>query len=488
MNSIIQLVAKILVVPMVLMLNLAGYNLQPTTQNFGATASNAPALIDTYLASNIDASQTTLTLANGNDRAGVALSGNVCLTIDDNSPTVEYTCGVANGATITNLSRGVYFSNPTASSTALAFTHRRYAPVTVSDYPVVQQLVRMINGTDTLDHVLTYSSGVSVSSSADLANKGYVDAGLKQGVATSTEESVSSIPGAVVLGTGAQAAAGTASTTTGAPLVIKTGSATSTPGSNASNVIPVTGTNGKLNQGFLDLSQNFNFTGKVGVSTSTPTKSLSVTGDTLTTGTTTTGTLDVASSSVKVNGINYQAPSVQGYSGSALITDGSNNLSWGLPGNNQVVMASTTAGSLSAAGTLTSASAEVSNTASTTVTWNGMFECKNGGSGGSCTFTIGDTQGDTFKSYSLTPAASGTCDMEFHSVLTAISTTSAYLSNNFYAIPGGGTDCGTTIVQTVSSVTLTPVAGKLDFNMTFAISGGTSQTGHVYGVLIKANP
>ena len=58
-------------------------------QNLGTQTPQTPALVDTYLAANIDATQTSMELANGLYRNGQSLSGYMCFTLDANTPTVE---------------------------------------------------------------------------------------------------------------------------------------------------------------------------------------------------------------------------------------------------------------------------------------------------------------------------------------------------------------------------------------------------------------
>lgn len=146
---------------------------EPTT--LGAVLPQQDALIDTYLTTGIDADSTTMTIADGTTRDGATLTGRYCFTIDINTPTLEYVCGTAAGTTISDLERGVKASNPNETSTDLAFSHRRFATVQVTDFPFNQLVQRKLNGTDSFDAVLSYSNGVTPTGANHIVDKEYVD-------------------------------------------------------------------------------------------------------------------------------------------------------------------------------------------------------------------------------------------------------------------------------------------------------------------------
>lgn len=190
----------------------------------GVSIPNSPALIDTYLASGIDADDTSMTLANGTTRAGTTLSGYMCFTLDVNTPVVEYVCGTANGTSVTGLLRGVDLSNPNTTSSALAFSHRRFASVQVSDYPLLAILTRILQGLDTTPGGIQFGTGTIYgatsallsSQTSSLANVDYVN-----NVATSGAPNASTVTkGLVQEATQANLMAGTATGTTGARLFI----------------------------------------------------------------------------------------------------------------------------------------------------------------------------------------------------------------------------------------------------------------------------
>ncbi len=250
------------------------------SKTVGAALPSTPALVDTFLAANMSANDTSMTLANGTTNDGTALAGYMCFTIDANTPTVEYVCGTASSTSVTGLTRGIDLTNPT-STTTRAYTHRRFASVQTTDYPTLQLVVRKLNGVDTFDSVLSYTSTTpsSFTSTQDLASKGYVDNQIMSGGVPIT----TSTPGIGLLATPAQTAAGTATGTYNSQTYnLLPANSTFNQTSSASNIVPVTGSNGKLSQGFLDLTQPFTFSGGV---TSSATTTLS--GNTTISGTTT---------------------------------------------------------------------------------------------------------------------------------------------------------------------------------------------------------
>ncbi len=253
-----KIIAKILTPIAVLLFSLLPS--QPSVQTpiakVGSTAPQATALVDTYLTANIGSTDVSMTLASGVDKEGNSLSGKYCFTIDVNTPTVEYVCGTATGANITALTRGVSVSNPNIGNTALAYSHRRFASVTNTDYPTLQALVRMVNGVDGFDSPLYYQIAPTFSSSTQLVDKAYSDSGTNQGAATSTETN----GGIVELGTLAEQASsfdgGVAK-----PTVLQTKNSTSTCQVVGSYNIVASTTTGKLDKGCFDQTAQYTLTG-----------------------------------------------------------------------------------------------------------------------------------------------------------------------------------------------------------------------------------
>lgn len=230
---------------------------------FGASVAVAstlplnPPVFETYLASQQLTTDTSLTLASETLRDATTLSGYVCLTIDSNSSSLEYECGTLSGTSVTGITRGIDAVTGTTSVAALEFTHRRGADVKITDYPILTIIDRMISGQDTLPVALHYTTGTTISSSDSQA---LVNVQLLNNTAFLGAPNASTIlQGIIQIATAAQAALGTSVGSTGALLGLPASLATSTPGVQVTNVIPVTGTNEKISQAFLDLSQPFTF-------------------------------------------------------------------------------------------------------------------------------------------------------------------------------------------------------------------------------------
>lgn len=281
--------------------------------NFGAISiPESPYLFITTLQGNIASGDTSMTLNSGTLKNGNNLTGYQCFTLDAGTATAEYTCGTASGTAISNLLRGLDPQNPAATSTLLAFAHRRGADVRITDFPILQIVKRLVNGQDAFPNALSYDSGVSTTTlqtnGLNLASVNYVNGVALAGAPNAT----TTLQGLVQFATGSQLSNGTLQGSTGAYLVPGNSYFNSTPGS--STTVPVTLANGKLSQGFLDLTQNFTFTGNLTASN---------------------GTTTLAATSTKpliLDGVTYSFPFTQGSATTTLVNNGSGTLVWGSVG------------------------------------------------------------------------------------------------------------------------------------------------------------
>jgi len=227
------------------------------TAKFGAVSiPDAPYLLQTSLAEPITTAATSMTLNNGTLRDGSTLTGYQCFTVDGGKVETEYICGTASGTAITSLVRGINPINPSATSSAAIYSHRRGADVRTTDYPIVQIMKRLINGQDSFPNVLSMDSTIATSTftTYNLVNKSYVDGVALQGAPTAT----TTLAGIVQIATTAQVIAGTGMN--GAYTLVPAVSLFSTT-SSATTLIPVTNTSGKLSQGFLNLTEAFTWSG-----------------------------------------------------------------------------------------------------------------------------------------------------------------------------------------------------------------------------------
>lgn len=239
--------------------------------SLGGQIPQTPALYDGFLVSNISKTDTSLTISPGTLKNSQSLTGYYCFTIDVNLSTVEYVCGTANGTSVTGLSRGVDVLNPNTSSTDLAFSHRRYASVSVTDFPALQSLGRMASGTDPYPQLLYYNSALTpsvisaTSSGSVLTSRDYVAASMAAG-ATQGSPTVAGI----FLGSTAREAASTTGTGVYNSLtynkVVQTAYATDTPQYGCASgyttagagCLPFALLTGKLSQSWLDIFSTAN--------------------------------------------------------------------------------------------------------------------------------------------------------------------------------------------------------------------------------------
>lgn len=171
----------------------------PSSGNLGSQLPSSPALVDTYLAAGIGTTDTSMVLANGQTSDGVTLAGYMCFTIDVNTPQLEYACGNASGTAVTGMTRGLGFWNPNTTSSALAFTHRRFASVQSTDYPTLQLIVRQLTAVDGVSSTnpLFYDHTEICNSPLQICPKSYIDGVASSGAADASP----SVKGLVIIGT-----------------------------------------------------------------------------------------------------------------------------------------------------------------------------------------------------------------------------------------------------------------------------------------------
>lgn len=264
-----------------------GESLQPqstqSAQSFGATFTPVGGQTYTLSGAGITQTQTTVPLTSFTTPDGraitMAMVGSIGYgTLEPNTTAkiedITFT-GVtqnSNGtAILTGVSRGTDFVSPYAASSTLAKSHAGGSYFILSNTAgFYGQQFLFANNPASSTATLTFSptappfyypsvgaqatGGVNATTS-EFASVAYVNQVAFSGVNNAT----TLIKGIIQLATAAQAALGTALGSTGASLVLPASLATSTPGVQVLNVIPVTGTNEKLAQSFLDLTANWTF-------------------------------------------------------------------------------------------------------------------------------------------------------------------------------------------------------------------------------------
>lgn len=236
--------------------------------NLGVALPSGTALFETSLQAPITSTAVTMTVRANSVSGGNTLTGYQCFTIDEGSAQAEFVCGTISGTTVSSMTRGVDPITATSTNSALQFAHRRGANVKITDFPLIQVMRNIINGGEsfpnalTFDSKLTYSSAPSFTNALDITTKAYADAIANQGAATSTE----AVGGISELATQAEMASST-DFGTDSPHVMQSKYATSTPyGTTASGLYAVVSKiNGKIDQLWLDLTEDIDFLGNVTV-------------------------------------------------------------------------------------------------------------------------------------------------------------------------------------------------------------------------------
>lgn len=213
-------------------------------------------------------------------------------------------------ALLTGVVRGLSRSYPYTASSTQAYSQPGQTQLILSAPPQFYNQFYTLQNNATSSGILTFGSTTPPQYDADptwanfsgriLADINYVNSVVAGGAANASE----TVKGIVQLATIAQASLGTSIGSTGARLGLGANLASSTPDFLAA-VIPVTGSNGKLTQTFLDLTQAFNFSA-----------------------TTTLACSNVNSNACIFNSLAYRFPSARGASSTMLAENGSGVLTW----------------------------------------------------------------------------------------------------------------------------------------------------------------
>jgi len=232
-----------------------------------------------------------------------------CTTVTQNS---------TGTATLSGCSRGLSPISPYTASTTLGFAHSGGSKIIFSNPPQIYDQAAFKANDETITG--TWLIGTPTAST-QITNKTYVDNVANAGAATST----SSNGGIVEIGTQAEMASGTTADAN-KPRVIITDFSTSTPDgtSQAGKFAVISEADGKLNQLWLDLTENFTLTGNTTFSGATTTISSATT-----TITSTTGVVGIATTTptLKSNGVSIGADVyIAGGLGVGVATTTDNNL------------------------------------------------------------------------------------------------------------------------------------------------------------------
>ena len=262
---------------------------QPGTANLDEISFSQPVLgADTVLplggtvytlsGSGVSASATSITLTSltipqtGYEILDADVSSTFYITLEPGNRTRQEVAscttvtqsGSDNTATLSGCTRGLTPFTPYTASSTYRFAHGGGTAVVFSNPP---QLYNQFAGKDNDETITGIWSFPEPTTASSTATKNYADglaiAGAPNGSLTAK--------GIYEEATKAQTAAGTATDTTGADLIVP--NSYHNASSTATTTVPVTNTSGKLDQGFLDLTESFTFTNvnRIVMSTATST-------------------------------------------------------------------------------------------------------------------------------------------------------------------------------------------------------------------------
>lgn len=237
-------------------------------------------------------------------------------------------------ATLTGVIRGLAPISPYTSSSTLQVAHSGGALFVISNPPQLYNKAVFKDNDETIYGIYTFSSTsiprldvyVAPTLGAEFTPKTYVDGVATAGCADATFL----VRGCVEVATSVEVASSTFTGGTGAQLVIPARFATNTPaiGAVATSTIPVTQPNtGKLHQGFLDLTEGWNFN----TGSSTFNGNLMINGNATTTNATTTA-LNISSANLRINGVAQYWPAYQAASSTSAVNDGEGRIIWSTGG------------------------------------------------------------------------------------------------------------------------------------------------------------
>lgn len=464
-------------------------HIAPAT-SFGATSNaGANALYEQSLAQPLGTTDANMYVTSGADIQGnlLPLNSYQCLSVDTGQPNFEAICGnvtasATSGLTLAVTLRGLNTATATTSNPTYIFTHRRGADVRITDFPTLTVVNNELNGVQNIPNPIFYSSNFTPTFWSGAASNTIATIGIVNSTAAAGCGFASMIAnGCSQLATAVQTAAGTVTGSTGANLVPANSLFNSAQ--SATTIVPVTGSNGKISQNFLDLTQAFTTTGQWTLNSFATIfgAGLMSNASSTFTATTTQACSNVLSVACVFNRIPYAFPSTQGAAGTVWVNNGSGVLSNGTPNGNQYNIASTTSAGTTS-GNVTSFTLTIpagTLTASSSVAVDGDITCT--GTGGltkTCSIKISDTNGTNYvTSIGAATQTNSTYTMPFHADIVSNNSTSAQTS--IITGLGGGTDIS---AGNTSSANWANATG---FNIIAVGTGTGSITLNVFSIKVR---
>lgn len=324
------------------------------SQKLGTQLNDIPvpvALFETSLQASISSSATSMTLVSATDKDGTTLaSSTYAFILDEGTADEEFVIGGCTGTACQGLLRGVSVLTGSSTVSSLAKAHRRGASVKITDAPILLRLFRLLNGSDYLPNKLKYLSAPTFQDDNEIITKKYADDLVNSGAADAslTVKGIFETADPYEIGSSTPAGDGDTSAalalTTDYSSSTPTGDAWDTSATTSRQVVVVTTREGTIWPLFVATSskhtyrwgglatfgQEDNGFQGFGIGTSSPGTAnwLAVDGNVLFTGTTTTGSLIATTTSVRIGGISYEFPGLEGASGTQLTTNGAGQLAW----------------------------------------------------------------------------------------------------------------------------------------------------------------
>jgi len=268
---------KILLISLIVAVGIVGYIFPLNTEiSVGGDGSKFVGSNVLFLSSGITSSQTSLTLTkfqvpNTTQPIQMTDFGDVgYVTIEPGRTKREFvsftgiTQNSGGTATLTGVSRGLSPIAPYTASTTQQFSHSGGVQVIVSNPPQLYNDAVFKKNDETITGLFSFTGELptvskSATTSLQVVNKSTLDAVTNQGAATSTETN----GGIVELATQIEQASTTDDGTGNKPLALYAKYSTSTPDgtSQAGLFAVISKINGKIHQLFIDLTENYTWTG-----------------------------------------------------------------------------------------------------------------------------------------------------------------------------------------------------------------------------------
>ena len=166
--------------------------------------SKITAKFQTTLAAEFLDTGTTFTLTGYTDGTGNAITGIYSFVIEEGTDYEEFIRGTVGAlGVVTSLTRGLDYSDGVSAVPALYKDHYRGAIVKITNFSILEEIRRQLEGTDALTNLISYATDLTPTDDKELAPKKYVDdtassvgtTNLAEGTSTETTVKITSSTG-----------------------------------------------------------------------------------------------------------------------------------------------------------------------------------------------------------------------------------------------------------------------------------------------------